>query len=139
MKYPAILHKDPDGLWIEFPDLDTCVTQGDNMEELIRNGEEALACYLETMLMDGDIIPEPSNLQGDNIIYINVSPETAVPIIFKKERERQGLNQREVAQRIGAKSHRSVQCVERKERSPSIKKLSRLARALGKKLVIELE
>ena len=30
--YPAIIHEDDDGLWLEFPDLEGCQTQGDTQQ-----------------------------------------------------------------------------------------------------------
>ena len=44
--YPAIVHNEDDGLWIEFPDLPGCYTQGDDIEELLNNAEEALGAFL---------------------------------------------------------------------------------------------
>ncbi len=68
--YPAIIHKEDDGLWLEFPDLPGCYTQGDSLEELMDNAEEALGAYLavkmeydEEVLAPTDIrsVPEPSD------------------------------------------------------------------------------
>jgi len=137
MEFPAILHRDEDVLWVEFPDLETCVTQGENMEELTKNSEEALACHLDAMIEAEMEIANPSRLQGDDIIYITVPPETAVPIIIRKERKNQGLSQGDVAGRMKT-SYRTIQQIERAKSSPSIKTLARIARALGKKLVIDV-
>jgi len=97
LKYPGIVHKDPDGLWIEFPDLEISGTQGENMEELIRMAEECIGLYLETLILEGREIPEPSNPEGDEIIYIDVPPEIAVPILVLKERKKLGMTQNEIA------------------------------------------
>ena len=43
--YPAIIHEDDDGLWLEFPDLEGCQTQGDTQQELLANAAEALEGY----------------------------------------------------------------------------------------------
>ncbi|MFP4499078.1 MAG: helix-turn-helix domain-containing protein [Vulcanimicrobiota bacterium] len=59
------------------------------------------------------------------------------PFLFREERKKLGLTQSQVAERIN-KSYRSVQNVERHKRSPTLKTLQQLARAMGKKLNIEL-
>jgi predicted RNase H-like HicB family nuclease/uncharacterized protein (DUF433 family) len=68
MKYPGIVHKEDNCYWIEFPDLKGCLTQGDTMEELFFNAQEALSLYVEDM----SIFPEPSIIEGDNIIFIDM-------------------------------------------------------------------
>ncbi|MCD4785082.1 MAG: helix-turn-helix domain-containing protein [Candidatus Eremiobacteraeota bacterium] len=137
MEFPAILHRDEDVFWIEFPDLETCVTQGENMEELTKNSKGALSCHLEAMIEAEMEIPAPSDLHGENIIYITVPPETAVSIIIRKERKNQGLSQGDVAGRMKT-SYRTIQQIERAKSSPSIKTLARIAKALGKKLIIDM-
>ncbi|MCD4785430.1 MAG: helix-turn-helix domain-containing protein [Candidatus Eremiobacteraeota bacterium] len=138
IKYSGIVHNDPDGLWIEFPDFpELSGTQGDTMEELIMMAEDCLGGYIEYLLEQGRDIPEPSKIEDENIIYIQVPVETAIPLIYKKARKEMGLTQGEVASRMGV-TYRAVQNIERKKRSPSIKTLTKIAKALGKKLVVEL-
>lgn len=60
--YPAIIHEDEDGYWIEFPDCEGCQTQGDTMEELMEMAKEALGLYLVSLEEDGLAIPVPSNI-----------------------------------------------------------------------------
>lgn len=67
MKYPGIIYKEDNCYWIDFPDLKGCHTQGSTVEELIEYAKEAVVLYLE----DAVVLPEPSKLEGDNIIYID--------------------------------------------------------------------
>lgn len=60
--YPAIIHNDDDGLWLEFPDLQGCYTQGDCIEELMENAEESLGTFLAVKLEYGDPIPKASDI-----------------------------------------------------------------------------
>jgi len=46
MKIKAIIHKESDCYWAEFPALPGCFTQGDTYDELMRNIPEAIDCYL---------------------------------------------------------------------------------------------
>lgn len=48
------------GLWCEFPDLPGCMTDGDNLEELMKNASDALESWLEATADGGGAIPEPS-------------------------------------------------------------------------------
>ncbi len=63
ISYPAIFHKEPQGYWVEFPDLPGCLSQGETVEDSYRNAMEALGLYLDK---DSDPIerniPEPSKI-----------------------------------------------------------------------------
>lgn len=137
LKYPAVIHNTSDGLWIEFPDLGGAGTQGDTMEELIAMAEDALSGIL-TVRYDEDLtIPEPSRIEGKNIVYVNVPPEVAVPIRFRKWRKEQGLSQGEIAEKIKA-PYQTIQKLEKIGCNPTIKTLRKVARALGKNLLIDV-
>ena len=45
--YPAIFHKEDNAIWVEFPDLPGCLTQGDTMEKAFKMAQEALALWLD--------------------------------------------------------------------------------------------
>lgn len=44
-----IIEKDDDGFYAYCPELDGCHTQGDSLDEVMRNIKEAIELYLETM------------------------------------------------------------------------------------------
>src|ERR1700730_8189878 len=52
----------PIGLW--FPDLPCCFSAGDDLDEALRNAEEALAFYAEAELKDGRALPAPRTLSA---------------------------------------------------------------------------
>jgi predicted RNase H-like HicB family nuclease len=63
--YPAIIETDEHGgFGIFFPDFPGCVSAGDTIDEVMANGEEALAGHIEVMAEHGDTIPTPSDLQA---------------------------------------------------------------------------
>jgi predicted RNase H-like HicB family nuclease len=63
--YPAIIETDErGGFGIFFPDFPGCVSAGDTIDEVMANGEEALAGHIEIGIEHGDAIPEPSDLQS---------------------------------------------------------------------------
>ena len=45
--YPAIFHKEDNGYWVEFPNLEGCQTQGDTFEEAYNMATDALGLYLQ--------------------------------------------------------------------------------------------
>lgn len=61
--YPAIVHVDTDGLWAEFPDLKSCYTEADDLEELMYNLEEAIECFLWDDVEQGKQLPHASNIK----------------------------------------------------------------------------
>lgn len=60
--YPAIFHHENDGYWVEFPDFEGCLTQGDTIAEALANAQEALTGCIMVMLEDKKTIPSPSDI-----------------------------------------------------------------------------
>ena len=58
--YPAILTPGDGGVYVGFPDLPECFTDGDNLEEAFENAEDALALKLWYMEEHGETIAPPS-------------------------------------------------------------------------------
>jgi len=138
LRYPGIVHEDADGLWIEFPDFEISGTQGEDREELTRMAEDCIGGYLEYLVEERLDIPDPSDLQGDNIVYITVPAVIAAPIIIRKERRELGMSQGDVAEKMKT-SYRTVQKVERMKSSPTLRTLSKIAKALNRKLIIDFK
>jgi hypothetical protein len=55
--YPAIIHKDSNGLWAEFPELPGRQASANTMDEFLTNAAEALACAPIESLSRGDDLP----------------------------------------------------------------------------------
>ena len=49
------------GLWCEFPDLPGCMTDGDNLEDLMKNAKDVLESIMDVIIEDGNSLPEPSD------------------------------------------------------------------------------
>ena len=65
--YRAIAYQAPgdgpeDGWDVVFPDLPGCVSQGDSVEDALRNAAEALALHVEGMVAEGLDLPSSSGL-----------------------------------------------------------------------------
>lgn len=61
--YPALVHNDADGLWLEFPDLPGCQTYSETMDDLLADAEEALECYVVEELEHKGKLPKPSDIK----------------------------------------------------------------------------
>lgn len=60
--YPAIFHKaEEGGYWIEFPDVQGAITEGDTMYEAIMMAEDVLSLALVCAEDEGQEIPSPSS------------------------------------------------------------------------------
>ena len=63
--YPAIFTKEENGLYsVEFPDIEGCVTCGDNLADALYMAEDVLAFTLYDYERDGKEAPAPSDPDG---------------------------------------------------------------------------
>jgi len=99
--YPAKFEKAVEGGFVvEFIDMPSCVTEGDTLEEAKVMAKEALSAMLYSLDSRKKTIPEPSKTKGRGIYYIEPELKIAFAITLKKERERIGLSQKDVAKRM---------------------------------------
>jgi predicted RNase H-like HicB family nuclease len=55
-KYAVVIHPEPSGgFWGEVPALPGCYSEGETVEELLRNIREAISGVLETMREEGRV------------------------------------------------------------------------------------
>ena len=58
MKYRVIIQRDEDGIFVaEVPALPGCISQGKTRKEALRNIEEAIELYLESLEAHGEPVP----------------------------------------------------------------------------------
>ncbi len=63
-RYVALVHHEAGSAYgVSFPDFPGCVSAGDTFDEAISNAVEALWAHVDLMHEDGDVIPEPRDLQ----------------------------------------------------------------------------
>jgi len=137
--YPLKIHMaEEGGYWAEFPDLPGCVTEGDTEEEVLTMAKNALSGWLAVRFERNFTIPEARNMKGKNIRWVEPNPEVGIPLLIRKIRNEMGLSQKEVARRLRI-TYQSYQAWENpKVANPTVKQLSKLADAVGKKLIIEM-
>ena len=65
MKYPAVIHKDPDSDYgVTVPDLPGCFSAGASLEEALENAQEAILTHIEGLMEDDEPIPSPTSLES---------------------------------------------------------------------------
>lgn len=116
--FPCIFIYKDKGISVYFPDLDGCVSHGDNEADAYESAKEALSLHLFGMEQDNDSIPNPSELRNiqlqDNqkpvLIEVFMSPFRAkqankyvkktltIPEWLNIEAERQGVNFSQILQ-----------------------------------------
>ena len=58
MKHRVIIERDEDGMFVaEAPSLPGCVSQGRTRDEALRNIQEAIKLYIESLKAHGETIP----------------------------------------------------------------------------------
>ncbi len=63
MRYPVVIHKDPDSDYgITVPDLPGCYSAGETLDEALQQAGEAIECHLEALMLDGEPIPLPQSV-----------------------------------------------------------------------------
>ena len=101
ISYPAKFEKAAEGGYVvEFIDIPSCVTEGDTLEEAKAMAKEALSAMLYSLDSRKKSIPKPSIIKKRNIHYIEPELKIAFAITLKKERERMGLSQKDVAEQL---------------------------------------
>lgn len=61
--YPAIFTKEEEGYSVIFPDLESCYTQGDNLEDALEMAEDVLSLVLYEYEKNQRLIPEPTPIK----------------------------------------------------------------------------
>jgi antitoxin HicB len=72
-QYTIILHPDPDegGYTVTVPALPGCVTQGETIEEAITMAKDAIRLYVESLIADGEVVPEER--EHPQAIVVNIA------------------------------------------------------------------
>jgi len=137
ISYPAVFKFDLiDKVFnVEFPDLPGCITFGETEEKAISNAQEALTGYLESIDSRKLSIPEPSKIKGKNIKFITPEKNVSFAIWLKKNREKQGLSQKQIAAKLNI-AYQTYQRFEDPHKSnPTLKNIIRLEEVFHENLL----
>jgi predicted RNase H-like HicB family nuclease len=63
LRYSVVLHTaEEGGFWVEVPALPGCYSQGESVEESLRNVREAIELYLEVLRDEGRDVPKDAEV-----------------------------------------------------------------------------
>lgn len=138
--YPAIFHEEDNIYWVEFPDLEGCITQGNSLEEAFSMAKEALALYLDGMkefppvtkmqdisVKDGETVMLVEADDADDIVYIKT---TNIPKYIESGLEMKGLTKSQAAFILDVDRSYFTH-IENGKRVPSVDMAKRIALLLG--------
>jgi len=136
ISYPAKFKKVLEGGYIvEFIDIPSCITEGDTLEEAKLMAKEAISAMLYSLDSRRMTIPEPSTIKKKGIYYIEPELKVAFAITLKKERERLGLSQKDVAERMNV-NWTYYQRIENPRRTnPTLGTIEKLQKVFNRKFI----
>jgi predicted RNase H-like HicB family nuclease len=77
--YNMFVHKgENSGLWCDFPDLPGCFSDGENLDDLMKNAKDAMESWLEVSLEHNEPLPTASSV--DNLKAMADASEE--PVLF---------------------------------------------------------
>src|SRR3989338_8326890 len=101
MTYTAKIKKQRDGNFlVSFPSLPGCLTEGDTLNEALKNAKEALDGWLAAHVDRHFKAPKQNIPKGLHTYPIEVDAQIAFAIKLRKLRHKRGLTQAQVAKKL---------------------------------------
>ena len=137
LEYPFHYWHDDGVVYVQaLAPLDNVLTFGSDEAAAFEAARDALTGVLGSLLDHGDSVPPPpDNAAGERLWWIRPEPRVAWPVLLRKERERAGLTQSQLADRLGV-TFQAVQKWERSGANPTLSTADRILRALGRHLIL---
>ena len=137
MFYVAKIERDGDGWSASFPDVPGAMTCADSMDEVLSEAADALNGVLAAMLDRKDAMPvrktEPDEKRG---LYA-IEADPGVSFAYQAFEARRGKPAAAIARRMGM-TRQNFSRLENPRSNLSIRMMEKVAKALGKRLRIEL-
>lgn len=137
MRYVATIAKEGRKTLIEFPDCPGCQTFATGGESIADVARDALDGWLELHLEEGDAPPVPrfKPKRSARVLEVAVDPSLAVRLQIRWARQRAGVSQGALADRVGV-TRQQVSLLESRGANMQIATLQRIAEALDLELDI---
>jgi len=102
MKYHFSVHHEKDGFWTDCVELEGCHSEGDTMDELRQNLQEALNLYLDEPAGSNMLFPLPDQSldSSEGVISIQVDPGIAFALLVRHYRIRNIMTQKEAQEAL---------------------------------------
>lgn len=131
--YPARIWKESNTSYsVEFPDLPGCFSSGRSLAEAKVHAEEALTAYLESLDSRRISIPEASCISGPDMYPVAPPLNVSFAIALKQEREKLGLTQKEVAQKMGVAWSAYQRIENPRKTNPTLSTIEKLQKVFGR-------
>ena len=93
LKYPVSIEEAPEGgYFIQVKDLPGCYSQGETVEEALKNVEEACKLWMESMYEDGNEIPLPGSAEKQYSGKFNVRVPKSLHRKLNEMAEKEGVS-----------------------------------------------
>lgn len=135
MQYPVRLKAAEEGGYIvTFPDIPEAITQGEDIEDALHHGADALESALDFYFEARRPIPLPSKpKRGQRLIEL--TPSIAAKVLLLNEMLRQKVRPAELARRLGT-TPQEVNRLTNIRHTTRIDRVDAALRALGKRLIV---
>lgn len=128
MKYHFKIYKEKNGYSARGIELEYCFTQGDTLEELQQNMQEALNLHVDEPADSTDFapFPNPKIKLSKTVVEVELDPHIAFAFLVRYCRIKHQITQKKAAQEMGFDTLYSYQRLESSKCNPSLKMLARL-------------
>ncbi len=137
--YPARLGNDTNGtILVTFPDVPEAITYGQDRAEAFVRAANALEAALSFYVDEGKPLPKAGRARGRNIVPVAVCALADLKLQLYESQRSPGIRKAELARRMGI-SRTNIDRLFDLTRSSRVEQLEAAFRALGKRLVIQVE
>lgn len=134
MRYPINLEPCDGGYVVSFPDIPEALTQGDDREDALSMGLDALVTAFEFYFEDGHKVPPPGDVTGD---YVELPASVVAKVLMLNAFVDSSLTQVELATRMGVKKQEVTRLFDLKH-STKIDTIQKALKAIGKSLELSI-
>ncbi len=130
MKYHFTVNKEDGGYWGKCLEIDSCLSQGDTIQELRENFKEALDLTLEEPAGSNMVfpMPDPKHEGVEGVVSILVDSDIAFALLVRQYRIAHKLTQKQVQEAMGLPNRTSYVRLESKG-NPTLAILTKLKKA----------
>ncbi len=136
--FAKITKESPRSFLVEFPELEGCYTEGNNLSDALNNAKEALEGWLASNCDRGLNIPEPKRRKGKNYHPIEVDIRISFAILLRKIRKDKKLSQAATAKQIGISQQAYAKLEAPMKTNPSLATIQKISEALDIDFIFDL-
>lgn len=136
MQYPVMIEQDGNSFMASFPDIPEALTAGDSYAEALAEAQGALVTAFEFYFEDQRAVPEPSPIDGRDVVQVPLSIWVKVLVLNTMLEEK--VTQSELAVRMGTRKQEMQRIIDLRH-STKIDTLASAMQAMGKSLTVSIQ